>query len=69
MRCQIHVMLVRQHGVIEVVQTRKHSSRMHTTHSPTVHARVATRCQHWGWGGKVVVAALRRGVQGRGCEF
>ena len=28
-------------------KARKHSSRMHTTHLPTIHASVATRGQYW----------------------
>ena len=30
-------------------KTRNYSSRMHTVCSPTAHASVVTRCQHW-WG-------------------
>ena len=37
------------------VASRKYSSRMHTTHLPTIGAFVATRCQYWWRQGDVVL--------------
>ena len=45
---------VRVHLAAESLITRKHSSRMCTTHLPTLRASVAIRCQHqWGGGPRV----------------